>query len=203
MNDIADIILSIPVFLLAISFHEYAHAYTAVRLGDPTPERQGRLTLNFMSHISLPGILTLLLAGIGWAKPVQVMPQNFRNPNTGMLLVSVAGPAANLALAVIFGLLFKVAVPILLRLDATYQDPLIMLLLIGVQLNLMLAVFNLFPIPPLDGSKILLTLLPGRLAAVYAALEPYGFLVLFLLLRFGGLGSVLYTLTFQGMRLLL
>jgi Zn-dependent protease len=169
MNDIADIILSIPVFLLAISFHEYAHAYTAVRLGDPTPERQGRLTLNFMSHISLPGILTLLLAGIGWAKPVQVMPQNFRNPNTGMLLVSVAGPAANLALAVIFGLLFKVAVPILLRLDATYQDPLIMLLLIGVQLNLMLAVFNLFPIPPLDGSKILLTLLPGRLAAVYAA----------------------------------
>jgi Zn-dependent protease len=203
MDDLAYTILSIPVFLLAISFHEFAHAYIAVKLGDPTPKYQGRLTLNFMSHISLAGTIALILAGIGWAKPVQVTAGNFRNPNRGMLMVSIAGPAANFILAVVFALLLKLVIPMLSLVNEAIHDPLIMLLVIGIQLNLMLAVFNLFPIPPLDGSKILMTLLPSRIAYVIASLEPYGFILLFLLLQFGGLSTVLYTLTLRGMQFLI
>ena len=179
---------TIIIFLVSIAFHEYAHAWTAVRLGDPTPRQDGRLTLNVLSHISLPGLLMLLIAGIGWAKPVRVNPYNLKRPEMDMLKISLAGPAANLLLAVICAAAW--------RLDVGHSSGLmVQLFMSGAYLNVMLAFFNLLPLPPLDGSKIISPFIPTRWNRYLQQIEPWGFLILLLLFEFGGLGSVLGGLT--------
>ncbi|MDR7567247.1 MAG: site-2 protease family protein, partial [Armatimonadota bacterium] len=138
--------------LVAVTVHEYAHAYTAVRLGDPTPKRLGRLTLNPLAHLDPWGTLLLLLAGFGWAKPVPVNPAYFADPRRGMLMVAAAGPLANLALLGALGALARAGtVP-----ELGWLGELWLRLL---YVNAVLAVFNLLPVPPLDGSRILGALL--------------------------------------------
>lgn len=172
----------IASLLLAISFHEAAHAYIADYLGDPTPRSQGRLTLNPLAHLSPLGTVMLILFRFGWGKPVQFDPFNLQNPKRDSALISLAGPATNIILAVIAGLAS--------RLLPFHLAP---LLYPFVFLNVMLAVFNLIPIHPLDGSKIAIGLLPHQLALEYQEImRRYGTLILLLmLLPFSGTSPVI------------
>lgn len=162
--------------LVAAPLHELAHAYTADRLGDPTPRRSGRLTLNPLAHLDPLGTILLLVAGFGWAKPVPIDPSNFPDWRRGIILVSAAGPLANVILAFLFGLPFK--------LGAVLPPPFGDLLATLVLVNAVLAVFNLIPVPPLDGSKILIGLLPPHLSLAYARLQNYGALILLAMIYF-------------------
>jgi Zn-dependent protease len=165
--------------LVAISVHEYAHALVADRLGDATAREAGRLTLNPLKHLSLWGALFLFLFRFGWSKPVPVNAYNFRNPRQGTLLVSLAGPLANFLTAAVFAILMRL-VPGGTHLPILVQEIVI--------LNLVLMIFNLFPIPPLDGSSILPFVFDRRGQLLYA-LERQGFLLLFGLIVFDALSG--------------
>lgn len=178
------IILAIPAILLAISVHEYGHALVAHKLGDPTPKYQGRLSLNPMAHLDPLGTMMLLLFRVGWARPVMINTQYFKNRKQGTVLVSLAGPLFNLITAWIFYNIVGILGEYLLKTGVGYT--LIVFFYINVQINLGLAAFNLIPIPPLDGSHILAGLLPPRLSYEYSKLAPYGPFVLLALLIFGG-----------------
>ncbi len=169
--------------IVAATIHEFAHAYVADRLGDPTPRSMGRLTLNPLAHLDLLGSLLILVAGFGWAKPVQINPMNFRDWRRDTIMVAAAGPLANITLVFFLGFPFKLG---LIDLSGSARNE---LLLTIIQINAMLAVFNLIPLPPLDGSKILIGLLPPAQAVSYARLQPYGVLIL-LLLAFTNLLSI-------------
>jgi Zn-dependent protease len=167
--------------LAAVTVHEYAHAYVADRLGDPTPRAHGRLTLNPLAHLDLIGTLLILLVGFGWAKPVPITPTNFTNWRRDTVIVAVAGPLANVTLLFVLGVPFKLGV---LQAYGIGGGPISAVLLIMMQINAMLAVFNLIPIPPLDGSKILLGVLPPEQAVTYARVQLYGPFLLLALLMF-------------------
>lgn len=185
-----EIIILGPPFLLGLTFHELAHGYIAARLGDPTASRAGRLTLNPLKHLDPLGVLCFLIMKIGWAKPVPVNPGYFANPRQGMLLVALAGPGANVLLAVASVALIK-----LLLLGPTLPlfilEPVVQMLAASIWINIMLAVFNFLPIPPLDGSKILMGVLPSGFARTYARLEPFGFVLLLALFYTGILSKIL------------
>jgi len=156
--------------LIAITIHEYAHAWTANYYGDATAKLQGRLTLNPIAHLDLMGTIFLLIAGFGWGKPVIINPANFRNPKLDSLTVSLAGPMSNLFLAVILGLLYRfILLPAIL-------EPVILILIL---INLTLMIFNLIPIPPLDGSKILALFMSEQ---TYFLLQQYGVTLLLVIL---------------------
>lgn len=187
-----DLLLVLPVLLLSVVLHEYAHGWMALRQGDRTALDAGRLTLNPVVHIDPVGsiivpLMLWLAPGnllFGWARPVPVDPRNFRNYRRGDILVSVAGIAANLILAALFTLLI-IALVHLGRLFPAGEEVFGVLremAQIGVWLNLILAFFNLIPIPPLDGSHVLYHLLPGRLALAYREVGRYGMLALFAVL---------------------
>jgi len=177
----------ILAFLIGVIFHEVAHGYVADRLGDPTARVSGRLTLNPRAHVDpfgtllLPAILILIRAPFvfGWAKPVPIDPFNFRNPRRDILLVSIAGIATNFVLALFFVGIFHLIVNLLPLTFVTYS--LIVIIQKIILINIILAIFNLIPIPPLDGSKILASLLPRNLAEDIAAVEPYGIFLIMLL----------------------
>jgi Zn-dependent protease len=187
-SDIPVIISFVITALFAFAYHELAHALVADRLGDPTPRSYGRISLNPFVHLDLFGTIMLLLVGFGWAS-TPVSPDRLRgNPRTSMAVVAVAGPVANLIMAILLGL------PVLFGLVTPEQNGEIMpsafgFLIIGVQINVLLMVFNLMPIPPLDGFTILLGLLPSELAFQLLPLRQYGTLILivviFLLPRVG------------------
>lgn len=158
------LVLSIPGLLVAISFHEFAHAWVADKLGDDTPRRQGRLTLNPLAHIDPYGVVLLLFAGFGWGKPVEISSTNFNRKvsmRTGNAIVSIAGPVMNFILAIIFSVIYGL---ILAHggsfLSTTAGFVVQMAILYTIQLNVGLGVFNLIPLPPLDGSKIITAILP-------------------------------------------
>ncbi len=180
-----EIIIMAPPFLFALTVHEVAHGYTALYFGDPTAKRLGRLTLNPLKHLDPWGVLAFIIMKIGWAKPVPVDPRYFTNPARTMLYVSLAGPAANAGLAVVSAVLARVAAPLAGLLPTFFLWPLLKMLVASVWINIMLAVFNLVPIPPLDGSKILAGLLPPRQAQQFSRLEPFGFLILLVLFYTG------------------
>lgn len=162
--------------IIAITIHEFAHAWTAERLGDPTPRLMGRLTLNPLAHLDPIGTIMLLIARFGWGKPVQFDPFNLRHPRRDSALISLAGPVSNILLAI--------ACSILMRLFIAF--PLIGLLQPLIILNVVLAVFNLIPIHPLDGFKIVGGVLPEEYARQWAELESYGMIFLiFLILPLG------------------
>jgi Zn-dependent protease len=164
-------VILIPVIIFALSFHEFSHGWMAHRYGDPTAKLAGRLTLNPMAHLDVFGSIALYLMGFGWAKPVPVNPQYLANPKRDMMWIALAGPASNLIIALISGILLSV----LLRLGIiNSQSPLIMVLIMSLQINLVLAIFNFIPIPPLDGSRILEGLVPNKYHNELAKFEYYG-----------------------------
>jgi Zn-dependent protease len=189
----------VPV-VFAITLHEAAHGYVARRFGDQTAYMLGRVTLNPLKHIdpigtiAVPGFLIAMsvltkapLFIFGWAKPVPVQFGNLRNPKRDMLWVAVAGPMANLVMAVGWGFLLKAVAS-----EGTTGDAGVELMAnVGVQVNLMLMALNLLPILPLDGGRVAVSLLPHRIAAAYARLEPYGFVVVILLLMSGLLSRLM------------
>lgn len=194
MFDIAQIIRELAIvaipLLAGITLHEVAHGYVAYRFGDPTAKNAGRLTLNPLKHLDPLGTMVLVLTRmIGWAKPVPINPSYFEDPRKGIFWVSLAGPAANFALALIFYLLFNMFAIIQPALGGGYGEtimaPAMLICFYGIIINIILGIFNLFPIPPLDGSKMLATFLPGRLAGQYMQLEKYGFILLLLLIFLG------------------
>jgi len=191
-------IMAVP-FLLAVTCHEVAHGLAAWWYGDPTAKLAGRLTLNPLPHLDPMGtmvfILTAMTGGfiIGWAKPVPVNPRHFRNVRQGLIVVSAAGAAANVVLAVLFlgaFSLLRANVPAPGSLLAPYFEPMYLIAQFGVVINVILAVFNLLPIPPLDGSKILAELLPHNWAWRYMQLERYGMIIVVLLVVSGALRFV-------------
>ena len=184
------LLLYAPPLLLGLTLHELAHGYTAFRLGDPTAKTAGRLTLNPIKHLDILGVLAFVFLKVGWAKPVPVDPRYFRNPRKDMLVVALAGPMTNLVLALVSAILLNGAQAVMSAEPNLVQSFFLLLCLVSVQINVMLAVFNLLPIPPLDGSRILMGLLPPQTAASYARLEPYGFLVVLVLFYMGLIGKV-------------
>jgi len=188
-------ILAVP-FLLGITCHELAHGLVSHALGDPTPRRAGRLTLNPVRHLDPLGTLALVLTQtIGWAKPVPVDPSYYRHPRRDMVLVAAAGPAANMLVGLGFAALLWTLTRAPLNWDnphvAFWAVPLVRITAAGVTINAALALFNLIPIPPLDGSKILAALLPPSLAGRYLRMERYGFLAILLLAVTGGLSLII------------
>lgn len=182
--NLENLITLIPAILIAITFHEYAHGKAAAILGDPTPGQYGRLTLNPMAHLDPIGTLMLLVARFGWAKPVPVNPYYFKgNRRRGMLLVSVAGPLMNLVLAYLAAVGLRIIWGKNFLLQNFFQELL--------WINIALAVFNLIPVPPLDGSKILANLLPRKYEGFFIQMESYGTILLLLLLVTGVLGKIL------------
>ncbi len=153
MFDLTMILLSLPGILLGLTLHEFSHGYAAYLLGDPTAKMMGRLTLNPLKHLDLMGTVLIIFTRIGWAKPVPVNPANFRHPARDMALTSLAGPLSNLLLAGILGLAFRVLHPFLAS-ASWWINMMAPMLVIAVIINIILAFFNLLPIPPLDGFAI-------------------------------------------------
>jgi Zn-dependent protease len=200
-------VMAVPM-VFAIVLHEVAHGWVANRLGDPTARDLGRLTLNPISHIDLVGtilmplMLFMLTDGrmlFGYAKPVPINPYNFRDPKKGMALSSLAGPGVNIAMALSFSLILRL---ILMPLDNAVPEPywswlatpLSYMFIYGIYINVILAVLNMIPIPPLDGSRVVYWLLPNRMAVTYYQLERFGIIILMLLMFSGLLGKIMMPL---------
>ncbi len=197
-STIQRLVILIPPILFAVTIHEMAHGWMANRLGDPTAKALGRLTLNPIKHLDPVGTLVFFLTQtIGWARPVPVNPRYFKDPKRDMIWVSAAGPASNIAVAALCALFVRHGLrPLSVFLPDFVLTSLVLMLILSVQLNIGLAVFNLIPIPPLDGSKVLMGLLPAGLAAKYEEFERWGFLVLLLLVFTGVTGRIIVPLVF-------
>jgi Zn-dependent protease len=198
-SKIVELSITLPAVLLAITIHEFAHGWVANRLGDPTARLAGRLTLNPFSHLDLIGGLALLLFHFGWAKPVPINPLYFKKPRQGIVLTSLAGAAANFLTALITALLYRglilliLSTPSFLPLLPKVLVPLIRMMQMVVVINVALAIFNLIPIPPLDGSKVVMGFLPPAQANALARMEPYGIFVLMFLILVGAVEAVIWT----------
>lgn len=197
-----NLILTLPAVLLAISVHETAHGYAAYKMGDPTAKYSGRLSLNPLAHFDLIGFLCMLFFHFGWAKPVPINPDNFKDRKKGVILVSLAGPVSNLAMAlisaVILGIVGKFTGFAALFSNVTSLkglNVLIVMLYYCIIINVGLMIFNLIPIPPLDGSRVLTEFLPGRIKYKFYRYERYSFLVLLLIIYTGILDPILNFLT--------
>ena len=186
------IISSIIIIFFTLPLHEWAHAFVATKLGDPTPGYQGRLTLNPFAHIDYFGALTLIFLGVGWAKPVQVNSRYFKNVKRDMLLTAAAGPVMNLLIAFIFMIFLNVysviAMPILNSSNFDVLNIIYSVIYYYININVFLAIFNLIPIPPFDGSRILFALLPVRAYLKVMEYERY-FKYIVLILIFSSVGS--------------
>lgn len=184
--DLKEILLRIPAVLLAISLHEASHGYVAYLLGDPTAKNNGRLTMNPLAHFDLYGTLCMLLFGFGWARPVPVNPMYFKNPKQGMSLVGLAGPLSNFFTALVFSVIYAVLFGLGMFLNpGPFFEFIELFLWTAIGLNVGLGIFNLFPIPPLDGSKILAVVLPNSAYYKLMMYERYVAPILMLLLFVG------------------
>lgn len=198
-------IYALPV-IFAITLHEAAHGYVAKHFGDLTAYTQGRVSLNPIRHIDPLGtiilpVATMLLGGIlfGWAKPVPVNFSALRHPRRDMMWVALAGPGANLFMAILWGFAIKLGLALP---EGNLSNPLILMGEAGIQINVVLMVLNLLPLPPLDGGRVAVSLLPPRLAHSFSKIEPYGFMILLFLLVTGVLGAVIGPLILITIRLM-
>jgi len=185
--NIMHVIAGLPGLLIAMVIHEYAHAQVAVWLGDFTPRLMGRLTLNPKAHVDPIGMLMLFLVHFGWAKPVMINPRNFKNPKRDDILVSLAGPAANFITA----FLALLALLVYSRMGGDMTAGVYMVFQMIIEYNIGFGIFNLIPLPPLDGSHVLMQLLPRDMAYKLAGLERYSFLILIVLLMTPVLSMIL------------
>lgn len=217
LNTIQKIAVMALPLMFAIVLHEVAHGWIANKLGDHTARDMGRLTLNPISHIDLFGtvIMPLMLFVLtdgkmlfGYAKPVPINPYNFNDPKKGMALSSMAGPGINLVMAVMFALFLRVVLPLLVGVLPQSAGewlgiPLTLMLGYGVLINVALAILNLIPIPPLDGSRIVYWVLPEKLAATYYRLEPFGMIIILALFAFNILGYIIWPIILPALYFLL
>ncbi len=191
--NISRVLLNIPITLLALTVHECAHGWVSTKLGDPTPRYQGRLTLNPLAHLDPVGTLLMILTGFGWARPVQVNPNYYKNTKKGMALVAAAGPLSNFILAVIGTFIFMAIAIIGLFTSAggSFLNIVYTVLNRFILLNINLMVFNLIPIPPLDGAKVLGMFLPNEAYYKMLQYERYSMLLIMLLSFTGMLDRIL------------
>lgn len=183
------ILIQAPVILLSLTIHEYFHGWTANKLGDPTAALKGRLTLNPIAHLDVLGTILMFVVGFGWAKPVPINAMNFKDPRKGTLLVAIAGPLSNLATAVVAGIILRPMIPKVLTGEiapGSMDSIFVIILILALVYGIALAVFNMIPIPPLDGSRVMYAVLPDKYLYPYSRFEPYGVIFLFGLFIFGG-----------------
>jgi len=180
-------IMLVPA-LMAITCHEVSHGFVADKLGDNTARRMGRLTLNPINHMDIVGTLMVFIIGIGWAKPVPVNFNNLRNPKRDIIWVAAAGPITNFSLAFLSAMIMRIIISSTNGVANTpmqmFFEPVVLMLAFSVYINLLLAIFNLIPVPPLDGGRVAVGLLPDRLAAGYSRIEPFGMIVIIILVFF-------------------
>jgi Zn-dependent protease len=174
-------IMLVPA-LMAITCHEVSHGFVADKLGDKTARLMGRLTLNPIKHMDIVGTLMVFIIGIGWAKPVPVNFNNLRNPKRDMIWVAVAGPVTNFCLAFLSAILMRIIIAATKGISsaslAMFFNPILLMLAFSVYINLLLAIFNLIPVPPLDGGRVAVGLLPNRQAILYSRIEPFGIFII-------------------------
>ncbi|MBP1751972.1 MAG: protease, S2P-M50-like family 1 [Geobacteraceae bacterium] len=200
-------IMLVPA-LFAITCHEVSHGYIADRFGDNTARSMGRLTLNPLKHLDIIGTLMVFIIGIGWAKPVPVNFNNLRNPKKDMIWVALAGPLTNIALALVSALALRSIASLgeMMLSGSSARlllEPILLMLAFSIYINLLLALFNLIPVPPLDGGRVLTGMLPYRQAVTYSRIEPYGMIIIILLVFFTNIFSyVLLPILDLGIRLL-
>jgi Zn-dependent protease len=195
-GSIQRILLIAPPILLALTVHECAHAWVANRMGDPTAKMLGRITLNPLKHLDPVGTLAFFLSGMfGWARPVPVNPRYFKNISKGMMVVALAGPLSNIMLAIIFAIIHMVFLllgPSLMAGMPAVSKPLDIMIVYSIQVNISLAIFNMIPVPPLDGSRVLSHLLPPDKAFAFSKIEPYGFYILIFLIMSGATQRIIF-----------
>lgn len=200
-GELLGLVLTLPAVLIAITFHEYAHAFVADKLGDDTPRRQGRLTLNPLAHLDPVGSILLIFAGYGWGKPVEINPRNFNrnvSMSAGNALVSVAGPAMNFVLAILFTVVYFSIMKFAPAFLVTQAGAIVITVVqYTIAINVGLGVFNLIPLPPLDGSKILSHFLPYNAKEWF---ERYSqiFYIIFVVLWISGLASTIISPVIRG-----
>lgn len=184
---------TLPALLFCLSVHEFAHAYTAYKLGDRTQKAMGRLTLNPFSHIDIAGFICIALFGFGWGKPVMIDDRNFKNKAAGNALTAFAGPFSNIIMAILFTIILKILLitgVILPTINSVVGSIILSMLILTIQFNVVFAIFNLIPIPPFDGSRILYFFLPAKGREYMYKIEQYSFIIVLVILV-TGIGSKL------------
>jgi len=196
-NFLLELLINVPITLIALTFHELAHGWVSTKLGDPTPRLRGRMTLNPIAHLDLIGTLLMILTGFGWAKPVEVNPQYYKDRKKGMALVGIAGPLANLILAIlgmiIWVLPYAIANWTNSALPELFQRVMTTFMYMFIMRNLCFMVFNLIPIPPLDGSRIIGMFLSNRTYYKLMEYERYSMLIIMFLSISGVFSSIIGT----------
>ena len=203
-------LLALPL-LLALTLHELAHGWVAEKLGDGTARDAGRLTMNPLKHLDLMGTLVFVVTQlVGWAKPVPVDPRNFRNPKKDMAIVAAAGPLVNIIIAIVSAILLRLQEPAVgLILNYQFNDllyvvlPVFYMINISVRINVALAIFNIIPIPPLDGGRVLAGVLSHEQVIKFSKIEPYGFIIIVVLLMSGIIGKAVFPIIMTITKLLL
>ena len=186
--NLMEIVAGLPGLIIALALHEYAHAWAAVKMGDFTPKMMGRLTLNPMAHIDPIGLVVLLIARFGWAKPVVINPHNFHDRKKGEILVALAGPAMNFLLAFL-ALGVMIFLNNTMRMEMSYGLRAVLWLIVVYNINF--GIFNMIPLPPLDGSRILMAVLPYEMQYRFAALERYSMIIFIIFIATPILGYIL------------
>ena len=202
--DIKTLLINVPITLIALTLHELAHGWVSGKLGDPTPKRDGRMTLNPMAHLDLVGTLLMILTGFGWAKPVMVNPMYYKDRKKGMAIVGIAGPITNVLLAFVGMMLYALSLVVCFKLGVSQAvtSPVSYIAQLFVVRNLCFAVFNLIPIPPLDGSRVASMFLPDNAYYKLMQLERYSMLIIMVLSLTGVFDSIIGTgvnLLYNGM----